>query len=83
MWVIIHKAWQGTNRNRLKVGAIGSSFYVLLAMVFMYWTWTLEPSYPGEDTFMKGLGLMVGVFIATVAGVSCFIFTGFSKKKKV
>lgn len=83
VWSIIYKAWQSTNRNRLKMGAIGSSFYVLLSLVFMYWFWALEPSYPGEDTFMKGLGLMVGVFIATVAGVSCFIFTGFSKKKAV
>ncbi|MEG0261055.1 MAG: hypothetical protein RR651_14390, partial [Lysinibacillus sp.] len=81
VWGIIHKAWQSTNRYRLKMGAIGSSFYVFLSMLFMYWSWTLEPAYPGEDTFMKGLGLMVGVFIATVACVSCFIFTGFFKNK--
>ncbi|MFJ7738357.1 hypothetical protein ACIQ2D_18740 [Lysinibacillus sp. NPDC097287] len=83
VWVIIHKAWQSTNRSRVKMGAIGSSFYVLLSMVFMYWSWTLEPSYPDEDTFMKGLVLMIGVLIATIAGVSCFIFTGLSNKKAV
>lgn len=80
VWGIIHKAWQSKNRKHLKMGAIGSSFYVLLSMVFMYWSWALEPSYPGEDTFMKWLGLLIGVFITMVAGVSCFIFTGLSNK---
>lgn len=83
LWAIIHKAWQSTNRNRLKMAAIGSSFYVILTFVFIYWSVTLEPSYPGEDTFMRGMGLFLGAFITTVACISCFVFTGFPKKKAV
>lgn len=81
VWSIIHKAWQSTKKSHLKMGGIGSSFYVLLSLVFMYWSWAVEPSSPDGDSFMYVLGLMIGVLIATVAGVSCFIFTGLSKKK--
>lgn len=82
LWVVINKAWEGTKRNRLKMGTIGSSFYLALAIIFLYMLVTLEPSYPGEDTFMKAIGLLFAFVIATVAFITCFVFTGFPKKNQ-
>lgn len=81
LWVIINKAWQGTKRNGLKMGAIGSSFYIFLTFLFVYWFVTLTPSYPGEDTFMRAIGLVFAIVVTTVAFITCFVITGFSKKK--
>ncbi|MFD3449702.1 hypothetical protein ACFDTO_34580 [Microbacteriaceae bacterium 4G12] len=81
LWIIINKAWQGTKRNRLKMGTFGSSFYMILSLLFIYWLVTLKPSYPGEDTFMRGIGLMLGVIVTTVAFISCLITTGYFTKK--
>lgn len=83
LWVIINKAWQGTKRNRLKMGAVGSSFYIILSLLFIYMLVTLKPSYPGEDTFMRAIGLVLGIVVTTVAFISCFVFTGYSNKKEV
>ncbi|ETI68268.1 hypothetical protein [Neobacillus vireti] len=80
LWIVINKAWQGTERNRLKVGAVGSSFYIFLTIFFSYWFATLKPSYPGEDTFMGAIGLIFAIIVTTVAFISCFVITGFSKK---
>lgn len=79
-WILINKAWKGTKRNRLKVGAIGSSFYIFLTFIFAYWFVTLKPSYPGEDTFMGAIGLVFAIIVTTVAFITCFVITGFSKK---
>lgn len=83
LWIIINKAWQGTNRNRLKIGTVGSSFYIILSLMFIYWLATLKPSYPGEDTFMRAIGLVLGIIVTTVAFISCFIITGYSNKNAV
>lgn len=80
LWILFNHAWQGTNRGRLKMGAIGSSFYVILSTIFIYWFVTLEPQYPGEDTFMRALGLMFAIVVTTTAFTTCFVMTGFSKK---
>lgn len=79
-WVLINNAWQGTKRNRLKVGAVGSSFYIFLTFIFAYWFVTLKPSYPGEDTFMGAIGLIFAIIVTTVAFITCFVITGFSKR---
>lgn len=83
LWIIINKAWQGTKRNRLKMGAVGSSFYIILSLLFIYMLVTLKPSYTGEDTFMGAIGLILGIVVTTVAFISCFVFTGYSNKKVV
>jgi hypothetical protein len=83
LWMIINKAWQSTNRNRLKMATVGSSFYVISSFLFIYWLVTLKPSYPGEDTFMRAIGLVLGVIVTTVAFISCFVITGYSNKKSV
>jgi hypothetical protein len=81
-WVVISHAWQGSKINRLKMGLLGSSFYVLLALFFVYRIITLKPSYPGEDTFMAFIGLVIGFIVATIASITCLIFTGLSQRKR-
>ncbi|MFD4706811.1 hypothetical protein ACFWM3_18355 [Gottfriedia sp. NPDC058432] len=82
LWITVNKAWQGTNANRIKMSILGSSFYILLSILFLYWLLNLEPSYPGEDLFMSSLGLMFGLMVSIVAFLSCLITTGFSFKGK-
>nr|WP_245203841.1 hypothetical protein [Ammoniphilus resinae] len=81
LWITINQAWQGTNRNRLKMGFVGSSFYGALTLLFAYWLVTLEPSYPDEDCFMDAIGLVLGIIVTTVAFLSCLMITGFAHKK--
>jgi hypothetical protein len=54
-WVLINHAWEGTKSNRLKMGFLGSSFYVLLTFVLAYQLVTLKFSYPNEDACMGEL----------------------------
>ena len=79
LWIVIKKAWQGTKRNRLKMGIIGSSFYFFLTVIFFIWFVTLKPSNPGDDTFMGAIGLVFAIIVTIVAFSTCFIITGFSK----
>jgi hypothetical protein len=80
-WVLINHAWQGTKSNRLKMGFLGSSFYVFLTLVLAYQLVTLKSSYPNEDACMGGIiGLVFGIIVTTVAFITCFTITGFSKK---
>lgn len=79
-WVFIDKAWKGTRRNRLKMGTVGSSFYMFLTIIFAFWLVNLKPTYPGEDTFMGAIGLVFAIFVTSVAFIVCFLITGFSKE---
>ncbi|CRK80251.1 hypothetical protein [Neobacillus massiliamazoniensis] len=79
-WIIINRAWQGTKRNRLKMGAIGSGFYLFLTLIFVYRLVTLKPSYPGDDTFMGAIGLFFSIIVTVVAFVTCLFITGFTRK---
>lgn len=79
LWIVMNQAWQGTKRNRLKMGIVGSGFYVLLTVIFLFWLVTLKPSYPGEDTFMGAIGLVFAIIVSLVAFTTCLVITGFSK----
>jgi hypothetical protein len=59
----------------------GSSFYFLLSIVFSYWFFTIEPEYPGEDTFMRAVGLLFAIVVGLVAFITCFVMTGFPRRK--
>ncbi|MEK4386308.1 hypothetical protein MKZ25_10925 [Solibacillus sp. FSL W7-1464] len=83
LWIIINRTWQGTRKNRLKMAAVGSSFYMILSLMLIYMLVTLEPAYPGDDPFMRAIGLFMGIVVTTGACISCFIFTGFSYKREV
>lgn len=80
-WAVMNQTWQGKKSNRLKMGTIGSSFYLFLAIFLGYKLAILEPLFPGEDTFMRALGLVFAIIVTTVAFATCFIMTGFCKKK--
>lgn len=80
LWILINKAWQGSKRNRLKIGIVGSSFYIFLTCIFLYLLVTLKPSYPGEDTFMGAIGLVFAIIVTIVAFITCFVITGFQKE---
>lgn len=82
LWMAINKAWVGTRINRLKMSATGSSFYFFLTILFLYWFITIKPSYPGEDTFMRAIGILLAMIVTTVAFITCLIMTGFPKKKE-
>ncbi|WP_391209563.1 hypothetical protein [Psychrobacillus sp. L4] len=81
LWIIINKASLSTKKNRWKMATVGSSFYIILTLMFIYWLVTLKPSYPDEDTFMKAIGLVLGVIVTMVAFISCFVITGYPNKK--
>ncbi|RTQ90796.1 hypothetical protein [Lysinibacillus telephonicus] len=81
LWSIINKSWQGKRKDRLKMAAIGSSFYLILTVIFLYKYVTIEPYFPGDDTFMRALGLFLAIMVTFVAFTACFVITGFSKGK--
>lgn len=81
LWLIINKAWEGTTKNRLKMGALGSSFYMIMAALFVCRLVRLKPSYPGDDPFMAAVGLMFAIIVVTVAFITCFVITGFAMRK--
>ena len=78
---VVNKAWQGEKKERIIMATIGSSFYLILTAVFLYKYVTIEPYFPGEDTFMRALGLLLAIIVTSVAFISCFVITGFSKSK--
>ncbi|WP_052129969.1 hypothetical protein [Ureibacillus sinduriensis] len=77
VWIGFNKAWMGSNGERIILALIGSSFYFGLTILFVYMYVGIEPYYPGEDTFMRSLGLLLASIITTVACIACFIITGF------
>jgi len=81
VWILMKKAWVGTRSNRLKMGVVGSSFYIFLSVIFAFRLMNLKPSYPGEDTFMGSIGLIFAIIVTSIAAVTCFVTTGFFKEK--
>ncbi|WP_085520603.1 hypothetical protein [Tuberibacillus sp. Marseille-P3662] len=80
-WVFLNVIWIGSNRDRLKMGSVGSSFYLFLFVYFLYRFVTLEPSYPGEDMVMAAVGLLFGMIVAIVAYLTCMAFTAFPRRE--
>ncbi|WP_146223187.1 hypothetical protein [Ureibacillus chungkukjangi] len=81
-WIIVNKAWNGSNRGRIVIAGIGSSFYFVLTILFVYRYMSIEPYYPGEDTFMRALGLTLAGITTVIAWITCFVITGFSSMHK-
>jgi len=76
MWMAVRQATDKVKKGSLIMGSIGSSFYLLLLLVFLYMFVTLGPDTPENDTFMAAIGLFFGMFVALVALVTCFSITG-------
>lgn len=83
-WIAVRVSWQGTWVNRMKASALGSSFYLVLALGFVYKLVTLQPPYPGDDTCMgSAIGLVFGAIVAVTACIVCFLITGFATERKI
>ncbi|MEH7224156.1 hypothetical protein V7112_10130 [Bacillus sp. JJ1566] len=81
-WIIILNAWKGDKKGRILRGFIGSSFYLILTCVFGYMMVTLEPQFPGDDTFMAFIGLVMAITVTATAFITCFLFTGLFERKE-
>lgn len=79
-WIVIRVSVKRAKKDRLIMGMVGSSFYMILFFVFLYMYITLDPSTPEHDTFMAAIGLMFGMIVAMVAWAACFFITAFSNK---
>ena len=82
-WMIVNRSWMDSKKSQLKMAVIGSSFYLLLTLTFLYIYVTIEPFYPGEDMFMRALGLSLAMMVTFVAWISCFVIVGLTTKTQV
>ncbi|MGP4080788.1 hypothetical protein ACTWQL_12785 [Pseudalkalibacillus sp. R45] len=79
-WMAISQALEGKRGDRLIMSLVGSSFYGALAFYFLWGFLHVEPAYPGEDSFMRAMGWMIGLIVAGTAFITCLFFTTFSKR---
>ncbi len=82
-WIILLNAWKGDKKGRLLRGFLGSSFYLILTLIFAYMIVTLEPQFPGDDTFMAFIGLVMAITVTLFAFITCFLFTGLFARKEM
>lgn len=78
-WIQIGVTWSGTTRDRVIMSLIGSVFYWLLLITFMYMYLTLTPQFEGDDTFMAAIGLFIGMIIsitAALCNISIILYCG-------
>ncbi len=80
LWIAIRVSVQRPKKDQLVMGLLGSSFYVILFLIFLYLFMTLGPATLEHDTFMDAIGLMLGMVVAFVAWMTCFFITAFQKK---
>ncbi|RKD27108.1 hypothetical protein BEP19_00615 [Ammoniphilus oxalaticus] len=83
LWIVIHKSWRGGRKERLLQGFVGSSFYGVLALIFIFMIFNMEPETPYNDNFMQFIGLVMGIFVAVVAFITCFCITSLTGKKQL
>lgn len=82
LWLNMKLAWQGAKKGRLKVGLIGSSFYLFLFIFFLYQFAAAESEFPGDDPFMRAIGFLFGMIVAATAGISCLSVISISAHAK-
>ena len=82
VWDAFRKTIIRPLRDRLIAGEIGSSFYLLLLLTFIYMNMNLGPDTPENDTFMAFVGLAIGMFVSLVAFLICLYMTVISKPGK-
>lgn len=74
-WKTISRSWHGTKKDRIKMGMVGSSFYLFLTAWIVFEWLNLKPQFPGDDTFMAAVGLTFGFIVSIVAFVTCLTFS--------
>ncbi|SFA71181.1 MULTISPECIES: hypothetical protein [unclassified Bacillus (in: firmicutes)] len=79
-WKTISRSWHGTKKDRIKMGVVGSSFYLFLTLWIAYEWFNLKPKFPGDDTFMAAVGLTFGFIVTIVAFITCLSFSLSSNK---
>jgi hypothetical protein len=82
LWLNMKLAWKGAEKGRLKVGLIGSSFYLFLFIFFFYQFAAAESEFPGDDPFMPAIGFLFGMIVAATAGISCLSVISISSQAK-
>jgi hypothetical protein len=75
-WTLLAISWKGNQKNKRKMAFIGSSFYLVMTVLFIYRYLTIEPEYPGDDLFMAYIGLDIGMLMTVVAFFTCFFIAG-------
>lgn len=79
LWSVINVAFNGTKMNRLKLGIIGSFFYVFVSLNLLFELLGVNINNADETMSQAILGLLIGIMINGFAFITCFVYTGFSK----
>lgn len=75
-WSIINVSWHGTKIERLKLGTVGSFFYVFISIQLFFES--LGYNLNGNHESIELLGLLINILISGVAFMVCFFYTSFS-----
>ncbi|OUM89268.1 hypothetical protein [Caldibacillus debilis] len=81
VWMAIHHAENPGRKERFITGTVGSSFYFLLMLVFIFRMAALEPNTPERDTAMEFFGLAFAAIVAFTAFITCLAITAFPAKR--
>ena len=78
-WSIINVSWHGDKLGRLKIGAVGSFFYVFISfhLLFELHNYNLNEV---QETF-ELIGLFINLLISGIAFVLCILYTSFSSNE--
>ncbi|MMZ55460.1 hypothetical protein D1872_173140 [compost metagenome] len=79
-WLWIGRIRRHSFADRAKVALTGSGFYWLLSVAAWIRLQTLEPRFPGEDTFMAAIGFVFLLMIACVAAFLCTLLLGWPRR---
>lgn len=73
LWFSVKQVFLGKGLKRYLMSLLGSSFYLMLAIYFLYRLVNLTPQYEGEDTFMAAMGLSIASIITSTAFITGFM----------
>jgi hypothetical protein len=76
-WCLINVSWKGRIGERIMMASIGSSFYLLVGLFFLYKFMNLKSPHTSN-----GFGLLLGTIVSVIAFITCFLFTALEKKVK-
>lgn len=84
LWTSIYHADKKPDRQRLAMGWIGSSFYLILLGVSIFRIFAPEIDFnaPEQDQFMEFIGMLFFGFVAFTAWFTCLVITGVYRKNK-
>jgi hypothetical protein len=80
-WLWFGNTWQGNGKGRGIAALLGSSFYLVLFAYSIYNLTTLRPAFPGDDPFMKAIGLTLLLIVSATAGVTSLLTVGWPRRR--